>query len=285
MTSLGTKIALTAALAALCIPAVASAKKAPAAGPAAAPATAVDIDPRGPVAADTPLGALAPANLNKPRPAAPFNLTGTWFVDMSKGPVSWMFGPPYPKFLPAAQAEVDAAAAAAKEGRAYKDYIGQCYPAGMPVIMTRVWPIAMVQLPTVVYMVSGFENAFRAIYVDGRPHSDPDVVVRSWNGESVGHWEGKELVVDTRYFISAKHTIDAGIPVSDDFHMIERISLSDDGKQLRIHYQMWDPQNWEGEWDSDKAWNRADDQDITEVECTPDLDQHLPSTQSTLNIR
>jgi hypothetical protein len=241
------------------------------------------LDPRGPDSGQ--LSALAPANLNKARPKAPFNVTGTWFVDLSKGFSSWMFGPPYPKFLPAAQHEVDAAAAAAKEGRAYKDDIGQCYPAGMPVIMTRVWPIAMIQMPTAVYMVSGFENAFRVIYIDGRPHSDPDVVVPSYNGESIGHWEGDTLVVDTRYFETSHHTIDAGIPISKDFRMVEKITMSPDRKKLHIHYSMWDPQNWEGEWTSDKTWNRTDDQDITEVECTPDLDKHLPSTQSTLNIR
>jgi hypothetical protein len=232
-----------------------------------------------------PPGALAPANLHKSRPKAPFDLTGTWFIDLSRGFDSWKFGPPYPKFTPTAQAEVTAATDAEKAGHGYKDYIGQCYPAGMPTIMTRVWPIAMIQLPTVVYMISGFENSLRIIYLDGRTHSDPDVVVRSWNGESIGHWDGDTLVVDTKYFISDKHTIDIGIPVSDDFRMTERIHLSRDGRQLQIHYQMWDANEWQGEWDSDKTWNRVDDMDITEVECTPELNKHLPSTSSKLNIR
>jgi hypothetical protein len=245
----------------------------------------VAIDPRGPESSAAPLGALAPANLAKPRPKPPFNVTGTWFVDLSKGFSSWMFGPPYPKFLPDAQKEFDAAQAATKAGRAYHDYIGACYPAGMPVVMTRVWPIAMIQLPTSVFMVTGFENELRIIYTDGRAHTDPDVVVPSYDGESIGHWEGDALVVDTRYFETSHHTIDNGIPISKDFRMVERITMSPDRKKLNIHYQMWDPANWEGEWDSDKSWNRVDDQDITEVECTPDLDKHLPSTQSTLNIR
>ena len=285
-------LALGAGLAALClagavVPSAADAatQARPAAAKAGKPGEPDTLDPRGPSAAGAQLSALAPANLHKPRPKPPFDLTGTWFVDLSKGFSSWMFGPPYPKFLPAAQHEADAAAAAAKEGRAYKDDIGACYPAGMPVIMTRVWPIAMIQLPTAVYMIPGFENELRIIYTDGRPHTDPDVVVRSYNGESIGHWEGKELVVDTRYFETSHHTIDAGIPISNDFRMVERIGLSPDGKKLHIHYAMWDPQNWEGEWDSDKTWNRVDDQDITEVECTPDLDQHLKSTTSVLNIR
>ena len=285
-------LALSAGLAAMCITGVtapslaaAATKHKPAAKASAKPAEPNYVDPRGPTPTDVQLSALAPANLHKPRPKAPFDLTGTWFVDLSKGFSSWMFGPPYPKFLPAAQTEADNAAAAAKQGRAYKDDIGACYPAGMPVVMTRVWPIAMIQLPTAIYMIPGFENELRIIYTDGRPHTDADVVVPSYNGESIGHWEGKELVVDTRFFETSHHSIDAGIPISKDFRMVERISLSPEGKKLHIHYQMWDPQNWDGEWDSDKTWNRVDDQDITEVECTPDLDKRLPSTTSTLNIR
>ncbi len=80
----------------------------------------------------------------------------------------------------------------------YRDDIGQCWPAGMPIIMTRVWPIAMIQLPTAIYMISEFMNSLRVIYLDGRTHTDPDVVVRTFNGESIGRWEGDTLVVDTR---------------------------------------------------------------------------------------
>ena len=235
------------------------------------------------------LGALAPENLNKKRPKAPWNLTGTWMHEAAKTAAhpadSFRFGPPYPKFTPEAQKEFDAGAQATKDGRAYKDTIGQCYPAGMPVIMTRVWPIAMVQLPTVIYMVSGFENAFREIFIDGRPHMDPDLVVRSFNGESIGHWEGDTLVVDTNAFTSEHHTIDTGIPISDDFHMVERMKLIDGGKVLEIAYTMTDPKMWEGEWKSTKYWKRVDDTDIVEVECTPDLDAHLPATSSKLNVR
>ncbi len=49
------------------------------------------------------LSALAPANLAKPRPKPPFEVTGNWFIDVSENPEAWRFGPPYPKLTPAAQ--------------------------------------------------------------------------------------------------------------------------------------------------------------------------------------
>jgi hypothetical protein len=233
--------------------------------------------------ADT-LGALAPANLKKPRPKAPFDLTGTWFVDLSKGFDTWRSGPPYPKFKGDAIKAFAESEAAKKAGKDYHDYIGQCYPAGMPVIMTRVWPIAMIQMPTAVYMVSGFMNELRVIYLDGRKHTPADEVVRTYDGESLGHWEGDTLVVDTTSMISDKHVIDDGLPVSDDFHITERIRLIDNGQKLEDTWTLYDPQNWEGGWTSTHYWKRQDDTDITEVECLPNLNEHLPATSSKLNI-
>ena len=106
------------------------------------------------------LGALAPANLNAERPAPPFDLTGSWFVDLSAGFAHFMFGPPYPEFIGQAKLDFEEGQRARAERQPYRDAIGQCFPAGIPMIMTRVWPIAMVQLPTVIYMMSSCRLLF-----------------------------------------------------------------------------------------------------------------------------
>jgi hypothetical protein len=105
--------------------------------------SAVTIDVPLQLAAPLQLGALAPANMSKSRPKAPFDLTGTWLHDNSSAPNSWKFIPPTFKLTPEAQKHYEAGQRAAKEGKLYRDDIGQCWPAGMPLIMTRVWPIAM----------------------------------------------------------------------------------------------------------------------------------------------
>lgn len=229
-----------------------------------------------------PLGALAPENLAKPRPAPPFDLTGTWQHDFT-GPDSWRFVPKTFELTPEAQRYYDAGQKAAAEGKVYRDDIGQCWPAGLPLIMTRVWPIAMIQLPTAIFMTSHFMNSLRIIYLDGRPHSDPDVVVPSFNGESIGHWDGDALVVDTKYFPGHHHWMDQGgasVPASDQLHIVERMRMIDGGETLEIAYTMTDPKSWKGEWKTTKRFKRHDDIDITEVECLPDLNENLPGTSS-----
>src|SRR5688572_8451380 len=226
------------------------------------------------------MGALAPENLNKERPPAPFNVTGTWFVDLSEGFGRFRFGPPYPEFIGQAKLDFEEGQRAAAERRPYRDAIGQCFPAGIPMIMTRVWPIAMVQMPTVIYMISNFNNSFRQIFLDGRDYSNPDEIIYTYNGESLGHFEGDTLVVDTRYIETYNHYIDAGIPISEEFRVQERMRMLEDGEILEIEYIMTDPQGWTGEWRNTKQWLRVDFTDIGEVECLPDLNDNLPSTQA-----
>ena len=231
------------------------------------------------------LGALAPANLAKPRPKPPFDLTGVWLHGGGQNNGFQFSPPPGFKLTPAAQVHYDAAQKARAEGKVYRDDIGQCWPAGLPVIMTRVWPIAMMQYPTAIYMVSEFMNSLRVIYTDGRQHTDPDVVVRSFNGESIGTWEKDALVVDTKYFVDHHHWIDNGIPATDALHIVERMKLVNDGKTLEIEYTLEDPKSWEGQWKMTKRWQRTDDRDIAEVSCLPDLNDHMPSTHSRDNVK
>ena len=125
--------------------------------------------------------------------------------------------------------------------------------------MTRYWPMAMMQIPTAIYMISGFMNSVRIVYLDGRKHTDLDIIVRTYNGESIGTWEGDTLVVDTIGFRGDHHWMDQGgvsIPAGEQLHIVERFRMV--GNQLEIEYTMTDPDNWEGEWKSTKRFNRVD---------------------------
>jgi hypothetical protein len=229
------------------------------------------------------LGALAPENLAKPRPKPPFDLTGTWLHSGNE-----RFDPPAGFVLtPEAKVHYDAAAKATAEGKLYRNDIGLCWPAGMPIMMTRVWPVTMVQLPTVVYMISELMNSLRSVYLDGRQHTDPDLAVPSFNGESIGRWEGDTLVVETKNFVDNHHWIHdrLGIPASDALKIVERIRMLEGGNRLEMQITLTDPKVFKGDWVYTKFWNRVNNRDIQEVECLPDLNDHMPTVKSELNIR
>jgi hypothetical protein len=236
--------------------------------------------------AQTPaqLGILAPANIAKPRPKAPFDLTGTWL----HGGTPERFDPPAGfKLTPAAQVHFDAAAKATKEGKIYRNDIGLCWPAGMPIMMTRVWPISIIQVPTGIFMISELMNSLRIIYMDGRKHTDPDIAVPSFNGESIGRWEGDTLVIETKNFVADHHWLHdrMGIPASDALHIVERLRMLEGGRRFEIEFTISDPKSWVGEWKWVKGWNRVDERDIAEVECLPDLNEHMPTVRSSDHVR
>ena len=232
-----------------------------------------------------PMSMLAEANLKAKRPKAPVNFMGTWLMQRTATngpPPDWEFHP-MPKLTAEGQRIYNEKLQADKDGVAYKDDAGACYPPGMPRFLTRVWPIQVIQLPTAIVMIQGFENQVRWIYLDGRKHPDPDVTIPSFNGDSIGHWEGSTLVVETQNLEPGHHWIQSGVPVGEALRIVERWTLTEGGKVLEIQLKMTDPQYWAGDWISTKRYNIRDDRDIFEVHCIAAEMAKLPSAKPSAN--
>src|SRR5438105_309255 len=110
---------------------------------------------------------------------------------------------------------------------------GTCPPGGTPTSITTQatehGPLEIVQVPGRVWLLTEFPQTIRMVPTDGRPHPpDPDT---SFNGDSVGRWEGDTLVIDTVAIdtrmrnISVGRTGDANAWLhSEKEHVIERFS-------------------------------------------------------------
>ena len=218
------------------------------------------------------LNALAPANLAFPHPEAPFDLTGIWTTDF-RWPENQETGGyeffPLPKLKPEAAALYAAKEKAFAEGKTFRDDAGLCFPPGMPRTMTRVWPMMIMQYPTVIVMISGFDNALRLVYLDGRGHTDYDYLIPSYQGDSIGRWEGDELVITTTGLEPEGHWMQQGIPMSEELFIEERITVSEDGRTMKTQMTFTDPVNWEGEWKTTKYFRFSDTAEVTEVNCIP----------------
>ena len=130
-----------------------------------------------------------------------------------------------PPYTPAGQRRQDALAAATvmRNPPASPEDLTtfqRCITFGVP--MPRSGPqtsyYQIVQSPGYVVIVMEAIHDARIIPLDGRPHLPPSV--RTWNGDSLGHWEGKTLVVDTTNFSPKDNFLGS----AENLHLLERFT-------------------------------------------------------------
>ena len=95
-----------------------------------------------------------------------------------------------------------------------------CFPPGVPRVYLHPFPFQFVQAPDEVVMLFEVDSLRRQIYTDGRGHDT--ALVPLWMGDSIGHWEGDTLVVDTVNFNDKTWVDRLGHPHSDQLHVVER---------------------------------------------------------------
>ena len=123
-------------------------------------------------------------------------------------------------------------------------------------------------------------NRMRRIYTDGRGH--PEVSDPTFHGHSIGHWEGDTLVIDTVDIIpQAPLAISeaAGVPNNGDMHVVERIHLAADNKDIMlVDLEITAPKVLTSPWKTTRIFfrQRARKFDIIEGVCvTGDLAERV----------
>ena len=90
----------------------------------------------------------------------------------------------------------------------------------------------------------------RVIPTDGRPHVPQSI--RQLQGDSVGHWEGNTLVVDTTNFTN--RTAYRGS--SDKLHLVERFTRTADDT-MTYQFTVEDPTTWAKPWTAEVPWTKT----------------------------
>jgi hypothetical protein len=92
----------------------------------------------------------------------------------------------------------------------------------------------------------------RIIPTDGRPHIPKSI--RQWYGDSVGHWEGNTLVIDTTNFTEL-----SPFPGAQNVHMIERLTRAD-ADTILYQFTVEDPGMWTKPWSGELPITKIDGQ-------------------------
>jgi hypothetical protein len=145
------------------------------------------------------------------------------------------------------------------------DYTGHCLPFGlMRSVNVGGYPIQIMQNDDYIALLFEQNTWFHVIYMN-REH--PKDLQPTWFGNSVGHWEGDTLVVDTIGFNGKTRLDTIGHPQSDQLHLIQHFTLTD---RQHIAYEMIvdDPKTYTRPWNNQRIFTRMKPgQELIEYSC------------------
>ena len=125
------------------------------------------------------------------------------------------------------------------------DPVSHCLPSG--VVGSHTTPLLrkIIQLPGLIIILREANTSYRQIFTDGRPL--PEIDQPSFDGYSVGKWEGDTLVVETTGFKDGLWLDRNGSPMTDAAKVTERFRRVNYGK-LEIEITDNDPKAYTAPW-------------------------------------
>ena len=171
--------------------------------------------------------------------------------------------PPYkPEWEALYQKELDSA----NRGDAH-DPTAACVPPGMPRVMTSPYAWEFMVVPGRVVFLKEYQSQIIRVFTDGRPHPKGEDLDPSYNGHSIGHWEGDTLVVDTVGMRGDTWFDRTGARHSDQVHMVQRMrKVSPDLIENQITID--DPVAFTKPWRVLRHYKRAKNYEIMDFACS-----------------
>ena len=132
----------------------------------------------------------------------------------------------------------------------------RCWPGGVPgQLLYPAEPFYFIQTPKEVWMIWQRDHMVRRIYLTDRHSTNPKP--ESF-GESIGHYEGNTLVVDTIGLVTKNNYIDNfRTPHSPKEHAVERFTISPDGKTLEAAVTVDDPDTFNEPLHMMQTWHKV----------------------------
>jgi len=144
-----------------------------------------------------------------------------------------------------------------------------CIPVASPLLMlySNIFEVRVTD--DFVNILFEWLDVERVIYLDGRDHPATDE--RFHQGHSVGHWEGGTLVVDTGNFTPHGAGNAFQVPSGNSKHLVERLTLSDDGKRVDYAFELTDPEYLAEPVTGGVIWDYRPDLEPQRIECNREV--------------
>jgi hypothetical protein len=137
------------------------------------------------------------------------------------------------------------------------DYTGSCLPFGLLRSMNSPDPIQIMQSPQYVTLLYEQNTWFHIIPIDKQHHEG---ATPTWFGDSVGHWDGDTLVVDTVNFNGRTRLDTIGHPHSERF-------TRTDATHIAYEVTIDDPKTFSKPWNNKRTFTLRPDWEIMEYSC------------------
>ena len=103
-------------------------------------------------------------------------------------------------------------------------------------------------------MIYSGDEQVRHVYLDVPHSANPKP---SWYGESVGHYEGDTLVIDTIGLNDKTFIDNFRTPHTEKLHVVERFRLVDGGKVMQVNITFDDPDAFYQSWSGIQRYRRV----------------------------
>ena len=133
------------------------------------------------------------------------------------------------------------------------DPISDCRPPGHPRWASEPFLHEFIVTPDQTWLVNEMVNDVRRVYTDGRAHTAPEDAYPTWNGDTIGFWDGDILVTHTNYLNAGQYQRGTQPDYSDQVEVVERWRKVN-GILLEADFWVFDPVNLVEPWYSRQSW-------------------------------
>jgi hypothetical protein len=197
-------------------------------------------------------------------------------LSMDQGPVSAQLTPEGDKALTAKREQL------ARTGGEY-DPISDCRPPGTPRWFTEPFLHEFIVTPAQTWLINEMVNDVRRVYTDGRAHTPEADAYPTWNGDTIGFWDGDVLVSHTKYLMSGQYQRGVQPNYSEQTTVVERWKKVDP-KTLQADVWVFDPVNLAKPWYTRQSWTKLTDDDkqlrIRYWDCRENPNNSIITTES-----